>query len=81
MTSTFTLAHLSDLHLAPVPALSLGQWNVKRGLGFINWRRTRRAVHLPAVAAQIVSDLLAQRPDHIAVTGDLGLDLKYRWEW
>ncbi len=69
--AVFTLAHLSDLHLSPVAGLSLRTLNLKRGLGYVNWRGRRGAVHRPEVAAALVTDLQAQAPDHIAVTGDL----------
>jgi 3',5'-cyclic AMP phosphodiesterase CpdA len=55
-------------------------WNLKRGLGYLNWHRGRRRVHYPTVADLIVADLKAHSPDHIAVTGDLanlGLPLEY----
>ena len=71
MTDTFTLAHLSDVHLAPVTGLRLRHWNTKRALGFLNWQRGRRHVHQRAVADRIAADALAHAPDHIAVTGDL----------
>jgi 3',5'-cyclic AMP phosphodiesterase CpdA len=65
----FTLAHLSDLHMAsrPVGAQLFG----KRGLGLINWERKRKAIHRPEALAAITRDLIAGRFDHIAVTGDL----------
>jgi 3',5'-cyclic AMP phosphodiesterase CpdA len=71
MTETFTLVHLSDVHLAPVVGMRPRHWNVKRGLGYINWRSGRRRVHLRSVADRIAADARAQNPDHIAVTGDL----------
>lgn len=77
---TFTLAHLSDLHLGPLPRLGIGHLNVKRTLGWLNWTRNRRAAHRPEVLARLVADLESQRPDHIAVTGDLcniGLPAEY----
>jgi len=80
MTETFTLAHLSDVHLAPVHGLSLHHLNVKRGLGYLNWQRSRRRVHLRASLDLVVADMMAHRPDHIAVTGDLinlGLPAEY----
>ena len=43
----------------------------KRGLGYINWLRKRRAIHRADMLAAVVADLKAQTPDHIAVTGDL----------
>jgi 3',5'-cyclic AMP phosphodiesterase CpdA len=65
----FVLAHLSDLHMALQPKLS--QLIGKRGLGFINWHRKRKHVHLREVLNDITRDLKAQPADHIAVTGDL----------
>ena len=71
MSDTLTLAHLSDVHLAPIVGFQPKYWNVKRGLGYLNWRRNRQAVHRRNVADAIASDAVAQRLDHIAVTGDL----------
>ena len=71
MTDTITLAQLSDVHLAPVRGLALRHLNVKRGLGYLNWQRGRRHVHRRDALDLVVADLKAQRPDHIAVTGDL----------
>jgi 3',5'-cyclic AMP phosphodiesterase CpdA len=67
----FTLAHLSDLHLAPLPQPRLSELASKRVLGYLNWRRTRAAIHRAEVADALVRDLKSQAPDHIAVTGDL----------
>jgi 3',5'-cyclic AMP phosphodiesterase CpdA len=67
----FTLAHLSDPHLAPLPTPAPLELLSKRGLGYLNWLRKRRAIHQRAVLDALVADLKSQRPDHIAVTGDL----------
>lgn len=67
----FKLAHLSDPHLAPLSRPKLIELAGKRGLGYLNWLRKRRAIHRADVLAAIVADLKAQTPDHIAVTGDL----------
>jgi 3',5'-cyclic AMP phosphodiesterase CpdA len=67
----FLLAHLSDPHLAPLPPPRLIELIGKRVTGYINWRRKRRAIHQAEVLARIVADLKQQKPDHIAVTGDL----------
>jgi 3',5'-cyclic AMP phosphodiesterase CpdA len=67
----FTLAHLSDPHLAPLPAPRWRELIGKRVTGYINWQRRRRFIHDPAVLAKIVADLKSQSPDAIAVTGDL----------
>src|SRR5580692_10638884 len=65
----FTLAHLSDWHLASRPALP--ELIGKRGLGYINWHRARKKIHRPDVLDATIRDLKASAPDHIAVTGDL----------
>jgi 3',5'-cyclic AMP phosphodiesterase CpdA len=67
----FTLAHLSDPHLAPLPAPHFVELIGKRVTGYLNWQYRRRYIHDAAVLAKIVADLKAQTPDHTAVTGDL----------
>ena len=67
----FTLAHLSDPHLAPLPEPSWRELLGKRVTGYINWKRKRRFVHDPEALARIVADLKAQGADHVAVTGDI----------
>ena len=69
--AAFTLAHLSDPHLPPLPAPTLGELAGKRALGYLNWTRNRRKVHRREVLDALVSDMLMQTPDHIAITGDL----------
>jgi 3',5'-cyclic AMP phosphodiesterase CpdA len=71
MTDTFTLAHLSDPHLPPLPAARVRDLAGKRALGYLNWTRNRHKYHRREVLDALVADLQAQRPDHIAVTGDL----------
>ena len=76
----FTLAHLSDPHLAPLPEPHWTELIGKRITGYINWRCKRRFVHDPATLAAIVADVKAQATDHIAVTGDIaniGLAAEY----
>lgn len=80
MTQTVTLAHISDVHLAPLQGFHPRYWNLKRGLGYLNWQRGRRFVHQRHVADRLAADMAAQGPDHIAVTGDLaniGLPAEY----
>ncbi len=71
MIRSLTLAHLSDIHLAPIEGFSPQYWNIKRGLGYLNWQRGRRFVHSREVADALAADIRAQAPDHIAVSGDL----------
>jgi 3',5'-cyclic AMP phosphodiesterase CpdA len=67
----FVLAHLSDPHLAPLPAPRLTDLASKRVLGWLHWRRTRHLIHRAEQLDLLVGDLKAQAPDHVAVTGDL----------
>jgi 3',5'-cyclic AMP phosphodiesterase CpdA len=69
--AAFTLAHLSDPHLPPLSAARLGDLLGKRALGHLNWTRNRHKYQRRDVVDRLVSDLRAQSPDHIAVTGDL----------
>jgi 3',5'-cyclic AMP phosphodiesterase CpdA len=71
MSEIVTVAHLTDVHLGPVAGFGPRYWNLKRALGYLNWTRSRRRAHLGEVLERIVADLLAQAPDHVAVTGDL----------
>ncbi len=66
----FTLAHLSDPHL-PMPAARPLDLIGKRVTGYLNWWRHRAHLHVPEALAGIVADIKAQKPDHIALTGDL----------
>ena len=45
--------------------------NAKRALGWLSWQMRRRRKYRPEIAAQVIEDLVASAPDHIAVTGDL----------
>src|ERR1700734_2746327 len=69
--AAFTLAHLSDPHLPPLPAAGLFELAGKRELGYLNWKRNRHRYHRRDVVDVLMSDLQAQVPDHIAITGDL----------
>jgi 3',5'-cyclic AMP phosphodiesterase CpdA len=69
--AAFTLAHLSDPHLPPLPAPRLSELAGKRALGYLNWTRNRYRFHRRDVVDVLMSDLRAQVPDHIAITGDL----------
>ena len=68
---TFRLAHLSDLHVGPLPRPKLRQLAGKRMTGYWNWHSTRKTIHDMAVLARVVADIKASQPDHVACTGDL----------
>lgn len=67
----FRLAHLSDVHLGPLPEISYRELASKRITGYINWQRNRRAKLHDRVIDLLLTDMHGQKPDHIAVTGDL----------
>ena len=69
--AAFTLAHLSDPHLPPPLGARLAELAGKRAFGYLNWTRNRHRFHRRDALDVLVSDLRAQVPDHIAVTGDL----------
>ena len=68
---TFTLAHLSDVHLAPLPAPRRRELLNKRITGFINWQRRRHFIHDRPTLNALVADVKQRHVDHIAVTGDI----------
>lgn len=67
----FTLAFLTDPHLAPLPRPSLLELASKRILGYLNWQASRKTFHNRDVLNRLCADMLAQNADHIAVGGDL----------
>lgn len=75
----FKLAHISDIHLSPLPQVRLAELASKRITGYINWKRHRKGAMHDWVLDGLIADLKSQHPDHIAVTGDLvnlALDLE-----
>lgn len=67
----FTFAHISDLHIPPMPSVRPRALANKRVLGYLSWHRKRKAQHRAEVLDALRADLMAQAPDHICVTGDL----------
>ncbi|NKC02493.1 metallophosphoesterase family protein [Brucella haematophila] len=67
----FRLAHISDIHLSPLPRVRYRELASKRITGYINWLRNRKGAMHGTVLDKLVADMLAQAPNHIAVTGDL----------
>lgn len=67
----FRLAHFSDIHLGPLPAVTYRELASKRITGYINWRRNRRLNLDHGLIDRITDDMLEAAPDHIALTGDL----------
>lgn len=82
----FRLAHISDIHLSPLPQVRLRELASKRITGYINWKRHRKDAMHDWVLESLIKDLKARHPDHIAVTGDLvnlalNLEIDNGYEW
>lgn len=82
----FRLAHISDVHLSPLPQVRLRELASKRITGYINWKRHRKDAMHDWVLEGLIKDLKSREPDHIAVTGDLvnlalnlEIDNAYTW--
>jgi 3',5'-cyclic AMP phosphodiesterase CpdA len=67
----FVLAHISDVHLGPLPAVRITDLLSKRITGYINWKRNRASHLIDETLGQMVDAMQRQKPDHIAMTGDL----------
>jgi 3',5'-cyclic AMP phosphodiesterase CpdA len=67
----FTLAHLSDPHVSPLPRPRLAELVGKRATGFLSWTFRRNAIHGGPVLERLTADLRETAPDHIVVTGDI----------
>jgi len=67
----FTLAHLSDIHLALRVEPRIADLLNKRMTGFLNLKGNRASHHQDWAVDALVGDLKAARPDHVALTGDL----------
>lgn len=81
MNETFTLAHLSDLHLSSLNDVKVRELLNKRIYGYLKWQLKRRAEHRREVLDALLLNLQHTTPDHIAVTGDLthlGLPREFR---
>jgi 3',5'-cyclic AMP phosphodiesterase CpdA len=67
-----TIAHLSDVHLGPLPpGAAWRNFALKRIVGSLSWHFKRKQFHDPSIVARIIADIKASAPDHVALTGDL----------
>ena len=67
----FKFAHISDIHLGPLPKLTLRELLSKRITGFVNWHRNRRKHLFVNTLDLLLSDLKTHEPDQLVITGDL----------
>lgn len=66
-----TLAHISDIHLSPMPEMGLRDLLGKRLTGYLNWKLRRHEELNSETLARLVAHLQANKPDFTAVTGDM----------
>ncbi len=67
----FLLAHLSDVHLAPLPPPNLVELLGKRLSGYLSWRYNRQNLHSRKIIDLLARDIIDLKPDHVALSGDL----------
>lgn len=67
----FRLAHISDIHLGPLPRLTTRELATKRITGYVNWHRNRRKRLFANILDLLRDELKNVAPDHLAITGDL----------
>ena len=66
-----TLAHISDIHLSPMPDVSWRDLIGKRITGYMNWKLRRHGELNSETLASLVRHMQAQNADFTAVTGDM----------
>lgn len=82
----YKLAHISDVHLGPLPAISLRELMSKRITGYINWHRNRKSHLFGDTLTRLIEHIRTQTPDHLAITGDLvnlatGIEIDKAGNW
>lgn len=66
-----TLAHISDVHLAPLPPVRWTELAGKRITGYLNWRLRRHNSLSGDGLNTLIMHMREQKPDFTAITGDL----------
>ncbi|EJF86250.1 metallophosphoesterase family protein [Candidatus Bartonella washoeensis] len=67
----FYLAHISDVHLSPLPQPSLHELCGKRLTGYLNWQKKRKHKMATNVLETLMDALKKTNPDHLLISGDL----------
>ncbi len=67
----FKLAHISDIHLGPLPKVRARELMSKRVTGYINWQRNRARNMGIDTLESVVAGVKSVKPEHVAITGDL----------
>lgn len=81
----FRLAHVTDPHFRPqagmLRGIGPGDFFNKRAFGMLNLVLNRRRKHRMELLADLGVDLRERKPDHVALTGDLGnIALAAEWD-
>jgi len=71
MKTELTFAQLSDPHLSSLEDVRWRDLASKRLLGYLSWRKRRRAEHRSEVLESMQRDLQLTAPEHLVITGDL----------
>lgn len=69
--SMISLAHISDIHLSPLPEVALTDLFGKRITGYLNWKLKRHGELNTETLIRLVAHMREQNADFTAVTGDL----------
>ncbi|MBX4335116.1 metallophosphoesterase family protein [Bartonella raoultii] len=71
LTPMFYLAHISDVHLSPLPSPSLFELFGKRLTGYLNWQKKRKNQMATNGLEAVLHTLKKKNPDHLVISGDL----------
>ncbi|WP_336279462.1 metallophosphoesterase family protein [Bartonella sp. CB175] len=71
LTLMFYLAHISDIHLSPLPQPTLFELFGKRLTGYLNWQKKRKSQMAINVLETLMDTLKKKNPDHLVISGDL----------
>ncbi|MHC5307900.1 metallophosphoesterase family protein [Bartonella sp. LJL80] len=67
----FHLAHISDIHLSPLPVPTIKELMGKRITGYLNWKKNRKEELGTATLDALMLFLKSQKPDHLVISGDI----------
>lgn len=76
----FSFAHISDVHLAPLPHPSPRELFSKRITGYLNWKKNRENELGNDTLPALLKHLHARTPEHLLISGDivnLSLDAEF----
>ncbi len=71
LTVMFRIAHISDLHIPPLPRVPLKQLAGKRLVGQFSWFHKWKSEYRKIVLDALLAHLQEIEPDHICITGDI----------